>query len=182
MQIIELTDRSGLDYLHGLLERAQDMRPVLMEIGEDMAESTKQRFSSTSAPDGTAWAPNSALTLARYSSNFARKKDGSLTKSSATKLAGKKPGTGETRMLATTINYQVQGTDSVGIGSPMVYAGTFNFGAKSGEFGFGMYATRQGSFPIPWGNIPARRFLGLSAADKVNVADLIRSYMLEGGA
>ena len=179
MQIIELTDRSGLDYLHALVGRAQDMRPVLMEIGEDMAESTKQRFSSTSAPDGTAWAPNSALTLARYSSNFARKKDGSLTKSSATKLAGKKPGTGETRMLATTINYQVQGTDSVGIGSPMVYAGTFNFGAQSGEFGFGMYSSRVGSFPIPWGDIPARPFLGASDEDQTNIVRLVRSYLLE---
>ena len=179
MQIIELTDRSGLDYLHALVGRAQDMRPVLLEIGEDMAESTKQRFSSTSAPDGTAWAPNSALTLARYSSNFARKKDGSLTKSSATKLAGKKPGTGETRMLATTINYQVQGTDSVGIGSPMVYAGTFHYGAKSGEFGFGIYATRNGSFPIPWGDIPARPFLGASDEDQTNIVRLVRSYLLE---
>ena len=178
-QIIQLTDRSGLDYLHALVGRAQDMRPVLLEIGEDMAESTKQRFSSTSAPDGTAWAPNSALTLARYSSNFARKKDGSLTKSSATKLAGKKPGTGETRMLATTINYQVQGTDSVGIGSPMVYAGTFNFGAQSGEFGFGMHSSRVGSFPIPWGDIPARPFLGASDEDQTNIVRLVRSYLLE---
>ena len=105
---------------------------------------------------------------------------GSLTKSSATKLASKKPGTGTTGTLKSTINFQVHGEDTVGIGSPMVYAGTFNYGAKSGEFGFGMYATRQGSFPIPWGDIPARQFLGMSAADKANVVELVRSYMLEG--
>ena len=179
MQIIELTDRSGLDYLHGLLERAQDMRPVLMEIGEDMAESTKARFATATSPDGTAWAPNTALTLARYSSLFARKKDGDFTKASAAKLAGKKPGTGETRMLGTTINYQVQGADAVGIGSPMVYAGTFNYGAKSGEFGFGIYATRNGSFPIPWGDIPARPFLGASDEDQTNIVRLVRNYLLE---
>ena len=179
MQIIELTDRSGLDYLHGLLERAQDMRPVLMEIGEDMAESTKARFATATSPDGTAWAPNTALTLARYSSLFARKKDGDFTKASAAKLAGKKPGTGETRMLGTTINYQVQGADAVGIGSPMVYAGTFHYGAKSGEFGFGIYATRNGSFPIPWGDIPARPFLGASDEDQTNIVRLVRNYLLE---
>ena len=144
-----------------------------------MAESAKRRFSSTTAPDGTAWAPNSALTLARYSSMFARKKDGELTKRSAAKLAGKKPGTGETRALGTTINYQVQGGDAVGIGSPMVYAGTFHYGAKSGEFGFGMYATRNGSFPLPWGDIPARAFLGASEDDKANIVELVRSYLLE---
>ena len=123
-QIIELVNRSGLDYLDGLVKRAMNMGPVLKEIGEDMSESTKRRFSSASAPDGTAWAPNSAVTLARYSSNFARKKDGELTKRGAAKLANKKPGTGETRALGTTINYQLQGDEAVSIGSPMVYAGT----------------------------------------------------------
>lgn len=179
-QIIELTDRSGLDYLHGLVARAKNMRPVLLEIGEDMAESTKQRFSTATSPDGTAWAPNSAVTLARYSSMFARKKDGELTKRSAAKLANKKPGTGETRALGTTINYQVQGAEAVAIGSPMVYAGTFHYGAKSGEFGFGVYLTREGSYPLPWGDIPARPFLGASEDDKANIVSLVRSYLLEG--
>lgn len=179
-QIIELTDRSGLDYLQDLVKRAQDLQPLLKEIGEDQAESTKQRFSTATGPDGQAWAPNSAVTLARYGALFARKKDGSLTKRSEQKLAGKKPGTGETRMLATTINYQVKSDDAVGIGSPMVYASTFHYGAKSGEFGFGVYATRNGSFPIPWGDIPARPFLGTSQADRENIVGLIRSYFLEG--
>ena len=178
-QLIELTNRNGLDYLQGLVQRVSNMRPVLLEIGEDMAESAKQRFSSTTAPDGTAWAPNSAVTLARYSAMFARGKDGGLTKRSAAKLAAKKPGTGETRALGTTINYQIQGDDAVGIGSPMVYAGTFHYGAKSGEFGFGVYATREGSFPLPWGDIPARPFLGASDDDKANIVDLVRSYLLE---
>lgn len=177
-QIIELTNRSGLDYLHGLLQRGQDMRPVLQEIGEDMAESTKQRFATATSPDGVAWAPNSALTLARYSSIFKRKKDGGLTKSSAAKLAGKKTGTGETSALATTINYQALDGTSVGIGSPMVYAGTFHYGAKSGEFGFGIFATRVGSFPIPWGDIPARPFLGASETDKANIVNLVQCYLL----
>ena len=177
-QIIELVNRSGLDYLDGLVKRAMNMGPVLKEIGEDMSESTKRRFSSASAPDGTAWAPNSAVTLARYSSNFARKKDGELTKRGAAKLANKKPGTGETRALGTTINYQLQGDEAVSIGSPMVYAGTVHYGAKSGEFGFGIYATRQGSFPLPWGDIPARPFLGASDDDQANIVRLVRSYLM----
>ena len=177
-QIIELTDRSALDSLRGFLDRAGNLGPVLKEIGEDMAESTKQRFESATSPDGTPWAPNSEMTLARYSAGFARKKDGELTKRSAAKLAGKKPGTGETRMLATTINYQVKDATSVGIGSPMVYANTFHYGAQSGEFGFGIYATRNGSFPIPWGNIPARPVVGASDDDRANIVRLVQSYLL----
>ena len=177
-QIIEISDRSALDYLRGFLARGGNMRPLMLEIGEDVAEATKKRFDTTTDPDGNAWAPNSEVTLARYGSLFAKKKDGSLTKASAQKLATKKPGTGETRMLATTINYQMHGDDAVGVGSPMIYAATFHYGAKSGEFGFGMYSSRNGSFPIPWGDIPSRRFLGLSAADKVNIAELVQSFML----
>ena len=178
-QIIELKVRTGLDYLSQFVKRGKNLRPVLKEIGEDLAESSKQRFATGTDPDGQAWAPNSAATLARYSSKFKRKKDGSLTKPSATKLSNKKPGTGETGALKKTINYQLYGDDLMGIGSPMVYASTFQFGAKSGEFGFGMYSTRKGSFPIPWGDIPARQFLGMSAADKTEVVELVRSYMLQ---
>lgn len=165
-QLIELTNRNGLDYLQAMIERGKNLRPVLAEIGEDMTESTKRRFTTAKAPDGTPWAPNSATTLARYSDLFARKKDGTLSKKAAAKIAGKKPLTGETRALATTINYQITGDNAVGIGSPMVYAAMQNFGGTKSDF------------PHLWGNIPARPFLGASEADKTNIADLVRSYML----
>lgn len=165
-QLIELTNRRGLDYLQGMLDRAKNLRPVLAEIGEDMTESTKRRFSTTKAPDGTPWAPNSATTIARYSDLFARNKDGTQSKSVQAKVAGKKPLTGETRALATTINYQLQGDNAVSIGSPMVYAAMQQFGGKKSDF------------PHLWGDIPARPFLGASEADKTNIADLVRSYML----
>ena len=165
-QLIELVNRGGLDYLQGMLDRAKNPRPVLAEIGEDMAEATKRRFSTAKAPDGTPWAPNSATTLARYSNLFARKKDGTLSKKAEAKIAGKKPLTGETRALATTINYQITSDNTVGIGSPMVYAAMQQYGGQKSDF------------PHLWGNIPARPFLGASEADKTNIADLVRSYML----
>lgn len=165
-QLIEITNRSGIDYLQGMLDRAKNLRPVLAEIGEDQTEATKRRFSTAKAPDGTAWAPNSAATLGEYSSLFARKKDGSLTKKAQSKIANKKPLTGETRALATTINYQITSDNEVSIGSPMVYAAMQQYGGKKAQF------------PHLWGNIPARPFLGASEADKANIADLVRSYML----
>lgn len=165
-QLIELTNRSGLDYLQGMLDRAKNFRPVLAEIGEDQTESTKRRFSTAKAPDGTPWAQNSATTIARYGDLFARKKDGTRSKKTEAKIAGKKPLTGETRALATTINYQVLSDNEVGTGSPMVYAAMQNEGGKRSDF------------PHLWGDIPARVFLGVSEADKTNIADLVRSYML----
>ena len=43
--------------------RVQNLRPLLLEIGEDMTESTKQRFVSTTDPEGNQWAKNSQVTL-----------------------------------------------------------------------------------------------------------------------
>ena len=178
-QIIELTNRSGLDYLQGLLERAQDMATVLKEIGSDMQESAIQRFSTTTAPDGTPWAPNSATTLLNYSQRFARNKNGTMKPAGVRAMGAKKPGTDSGDLANHSISFQIKSHNEVAIGSTRIYAGTFHYGAKSGEFGFGVYATRNGSFPLPWGDIPARPFLGASEDDKANIVRLVQSYLLE---
>lgn len=41
-----------------------------------------------------------------------------------------------------------------------------------------MYAARQGASPLPWGDIPARPFLGASDDDQANIVSLVRSYLL----
>jgi phage gpG-like protein len=168
----------GPDYLDGLLDRLEDMRPALLEVGEDMTESTKQRFVDARAPDGTPWAPNSAATLLNYSRLFAKTSSGTLKAAGVRAMGTKKPLTGETRALQTTINYQVTGPHSVSIGSPMVYANVMQFGARAGEFGAGFYKTRDGIYPIPWGDIPARPYIGASASDEQNIVDVVRRYLM----
>lgn len=166
---VVINDKSALDALAGILRRAQDYRPVLAEIGEDLTESTKRRFATSTAPDGSTWTANSTVTMERYGEMFGtslRKKDGSLNKKGQAKLAGKKPLIGESKSLSTTINYQLQGAYAVGIGSPMVYAAMQNYGGTTTQF------------PHLWGDIPARRFSGASEADKINISNLVRSYLL----
>lgn len=63
---------------------------------------------------------------------------------------------------------------SVEAGSPLIYAGTHQFGAEKGSFG----STAKGT-PIPWGDIPARPFLGLSDADRDELTDILRDYIIE---
>ena len=58
-------------------------------------------------------------------------------------------------------------------GSPLVYAGTQQFGAEEGSFG-----SASGGRPIPWGDIPAREFLGLSDADGDEIEVILRDYLL----
>ena len=55
--------QAALKDLQGKVTR---LRPVLKEIGEDLTESTKQRFATGIGPDGVPWAPNQPATLAKY--------------------------------------------------------------------------------------------------------------------
>ena len=57
-------------------------------------------------------------------------------------------------------------------GSPMVYAAAMQFGAAQGAFG----RTRRNG-PIPWGNIPARPFLGISADDETNILGALAGWI-----
>jgi len=106
------------EVLRGLSELSRaisDLTPAFREIGEFMAESTKQRFESQTDPDGNTWQLNKASTLARK---------------------GNKPTlTGETGVLMDTINWQLT-NDGVEIGSPMEYAAMQQFGGTKSEFPF----------------------------------------------
>jgi phage virion morphogenesis protein len=167
MITVKVNDRQVLDALSEIVSRIKNPRPALKEIGEDLTDSTKRRFTTATAPDGSAWAANSPVTLDRYLGTFknSRKKDGTLSKAGQARSSSKKPLTGETKSLQRTINYQLDGSTGVRIGSPMVYAAMQQEGGKKSEF------------PHLWGDIPARKFLGLSPADSRNVTDIISSYL-----
>ena len=174
---IKIVDRSVQEKLNSWARRVGDMAPAMRQIGEALAEGTKQRFEVGSDWDGSPWAPNAQSTLLRYlgatKGNF--KKDGSLSKRGAKRSAGKKPLTGETRSLQSTIFYQATSTGVV-IGSPMEYAATQQFGALRGAFG-----RTSRNAPIPWGNIPPRPFLPVRRDGSMpkSAADLVLS-ILEG--
>ena len=125
-------------------------------LGRLSLNSTKQRFNEGVAPDGSRWARNSLVTIAR--------------KGQA------KPLWGESGNLRTQINYEA-GPDGLVWGSGATtaeYAATQQFGAAKGAFG----KTKFGG-PIPWGNIPARPYLGISEEDRSNLVDCLREYLEE---
>lgn len=169
MITIQVNDREVMDTLNQLVSRAQNLRPAFAEIGEDLLETTKRRFATATDPDGKSWAANSPVTVDRYLGIFksSYKKDGSLSNAGAARAGNKKPLTGETRALQTTINYQLEGTTGVSIGSPMVYAAMQQFGGTKSQF------------PNLWGDIPARPFLGVSTSDRANILDILGSYLVK---
>ena len=65
------------------------------------------------------------------------------------------------------------------MGTNLVYATTHQFGALKGQFGFAAFDTRAGAFEIPWGDIPARPFLGISADTEGQVVDAIGDLLRE---
>lgn len=169
---VEIDDKQVLAALNRLLETGADMTPAMQDIGEYLVTSTRQRFQDGVAPDGTPWAPNSQTTYLLYLDKFGSsfgKKTGRLTKTGANRAAGKKPGLGETKQLSTKIHARAT-AHSVEVGSALEYAGTFHFGAKKHSFTGGK---------TPWGDIPARPFLGLSEDDKAMVLDILQEH-LEG--
>ena len=99
--------------LQGIEQRAGNIRPALLGIGEILTEGAKQRFASATDPDGQPWVKNRDVTLAH--------KNGTL------------PLTNEGN-LADSIHYQMIGDNSVEVGSDKVQAAMMQFGGTKAEF------------------------------------------------
>lgn len=151
---VEIDDTNARQLLNELKTRLGDLGPVLEAVGQIIQSGTQQRFVDQQGPDGQAWAPLSAVTLDR------RRKAGR----GAQILR-------DTGRLMNSISYRVSG-ESVSVFTNVIYAGTQQFGAKKGAYG----RTRRGA-PIPWGNVPARPFLGYSVEDNEAVIEVLQGYL-----
>jgi phage virion morphogenesis protein len=158
MYTLEINSGPVEGALQRLAAGLDDTTPAMQEIGEFLAASTKDRFPTGTAPDGSAWAPKSPTTLARYGARFSNRVD-------------HRPLYGPSGQLSTRIFYEAS-RNQVRIGSPMIYAAVMQFGAAKGAFG----KTSRGG-PIPWGTIPARPFLGLSTNDETGILEIIEEYL-----
>lgn len=158
MILIELKSTTALAALERAFAGLDDPLPLMQNLGELLTRSTKQRFAQGVSPEGVKWAPKSQTTLNRYGARKSNRVD-------------IRPLFGPSGDLNSKI-YPEPSRNEVLIGSPMIYAAVHQFGAAKGAFG----ATKHGA-PIPWGNIPARPFLGLSAEDDVNVVETVGDYL-----
>ena len=168
---IEIKNDSITDMLARLDAALTDMTPVMRDIGEYFVDSTKQRFMAGTAPDGTPWAPKSETTKASYR----RRKDS----------VDDRPLFGPSGDLHRNIFFQADAA-SVSWGSTSLYSRVMQFGAAQGQFGARMGRTRPSEkrarsqdyfFPIPWGDIPARPFLGISPEDEDFILDELTEWL-----
>ncbi|WP_425230211.1 phage virion morphogenesis protein [Sphingomonas sp.] len=136
-----------------------DLTPVHQDIAEYMVQTTKGRFITSTAPDGSRWRDKSPATLASY----LRRGDGDRPKP----LIGPSGRLGrEVQGIATK--------DSAEIGSALIYSGVMQDGAAKGAFG-----TNARGRPIPWGAIPARVWLGISAEDERAIIEITDEHLEE---
>ncbi|MBL4751465.1 MAG: phage virion morphogenesis protein [Amylibacter sp.] len=157
MVSIKINEDEITAVLDRLARHLTDMTPVMSEVGELLIDSTKQRFIKGVSPEGQTWAPKSQTTLDAYAARGDR--------------VDFRPLFGPTKRLSSEINYQT--TESrVEWGSNLIQAAVMHFGAGKGEFGTG--ANGQA---LPWGNIPARPFIGISDEDRGNIKATVYEWL-----
>ena len=137
---IKIKDQSALRALNLLVRRGDDLSPAMQAIAGVLADNIEEAFQSEQSPEGSVWSPLSDTTIKR--------------RVKFSYWPGQK--LQQTGRLANSITSSF-GRDYAIAGTNVIYAATHQFGAKKGSFG----SDRHGR-PIPWGDIPARPFLGLS--------------------
>ena len=158
MYTIELKSEAVEAALDRAARALDDTTPLMLDLGELLTRSTKERFAKGVSPDGIRWAPKSQTTLERYGSRKSNRVD-------------IRPLFGPSGALNSTI-YHESGRDQTLVGSPMIYAAVQQFGAAKGAFG-----RMKNGAAIPWGAIPARPFLGISAEDTVDIVITVEEYL-----
>lgn len=145
---VELKDQAVTAALMRLAAATADPKPVMDAIGELLLVSTQDRLKAGKSPDGSAFAPRSAATLARYEKK---------------KLSYGLPlyQSGE---MYNQMNYEA-GSDFVEVGTTPVQSAMMHFGGTKAQH------------PNLWGNIPARPFLGISETDSADIVAEIAEWL-----
>ena len=154
---IRIDDARVRRALNDFLRRGRDMSPAMREVAATLEREAEAAIENQRAPDGTAWAELSATTKQR------RQKRGTWP--------------GQVLQVSGTLSHSItsaHGADFALAGSNIIYAATHQFGARRGQFG----STKRGA-PIPWGDIPARPFLGLSPDGETAVVSILTKHLAE---
>lgn len=150
--------------LESFVARMDKPTAFYQSVGEYMVGTAiKRNFDSETAPDGTAWAKLRPVTIKR------REKAGQVPIAILS----------ASRSLRNAIAAQ-PGPDGVRIGTPMEYAAVMQSGAAQGKFGERKGVNKLGRnyrFDLPWGDIPARPYLGLSAEDEEEIIRIAQDWI-----
>lgn len=152
--IITFDDKQVRQRLTRLLLAGTDMSAAMRKISNHLQASAERNFERQADPaTGAPWTPLSKTTVARR----------------------KKIGKGPTPILEQSGDLQrsltaEHGKDYAIAGTNLIYAATHQFGAKKGQF------TKKVGQPIPWGDIPARPFLGVRDQERKQIRNVVLEH------
>ena len=152
---IEYQDKQVRQGLRRLLHAGTDMSPVMRKVAAHLEKSAKDSFSKQTAPEGAPWEKLKPSTIKQ------RQKSGHVP----IKLLQ------QNAVLLGSIKSDFDKTSAVA-GTNLKYARTHQFGAHKGAFG----QTKRGT-PLPWGDIPARPFLGVSSSAEAQIRNDIIAFI-----
>lgn len=167
MFTVEVRDQQVRAALAALAQKVGNPRPILQAIGDDIMERAKERFGTSTGPDGRRWQPNARATIEAFIAKrggFGKK---GINKKGQGLAAGKKPliDGGDLRR-----QFHVRAdSNSVTVGNSMAYAAIQQFGGKAGR---GRRVT-----------IPARSFLPITGsgnlypAEQAKILDQINDWL-----
>lgn len=139
---------AAIEHLSGLVDAINDPSPLLAELGEYGLRSTRARFKTQTAPDGTSWAALQPW----YQKEKRRNKNRILA------LNG---------YLRGQMTWQLVGDRTVEIGSNLPYAAVHQFGATIKPRAAKVLMFR--GHVAKSVTIPARPYLGLSDEDRSEI-------------
>ena len=148
--------------LRGLLAGIENPAPLLAQLGEYTLRTTRARFKSQTAPDGTAWAALQPW----------YKKEKSQNKNRVLTLRG---------YLRGQLVSQVVGGKSVEVGSNLIYAAVHQFGSARPQNLERLQRRHKKEFIARETTIPARPYLGLSDADRNELVERTLDWLRTSG-
>lgn len=168
---VRIQDDQVRGFLEALSRRLGDLTPLMRNLGRILEERSMASFAAGVSPEGQAWKP----------SHRALREGGKTLIDNA--------------ILRNSIHVRPD-RKSVEVGSPVEYAATHQFGAERGSFGTVEAIVKEHSrkskkgkeyrvrshprtIELPWGDIPARPFLGIATEDWNDIHDAIIEYAVK---
>lgn len=152
--MLVLIDDELRHVLSQAVAKLDNTAPLMHDVSRALLSETLQNFTAQGRP---VWAGLSPVTLSRRGASAAILQD--------------------TGKLRQSIGVDSD-NDTASVGTNLVYATTQQFGATKGEFG----TTKKGT-PIPWGDIPARSFIPITADGElqpeaaITISDVAHTYL-----
>lgn len=162
MYTVKINDDAVASALSRLSSDLGDLSDPMNDIGGYLAKSSRERIDAGLTPEDVPFAARSQTTLDRYA------KESKSFKGPLHQSGDMRDGI-----------FHQYGPATVEVGSNAIQAAVMQFGAAQGEFGAFMgkdKLDRDHFHHSPWGDIPARPFLGISADDLTEISRIIDDW------